>query len=99
MALITCPDCSAKVSDQAPACLQCGAPIAYAKDTAVTGVQLTTVQETSKRLKIHILISALLFWSGIILVFSEHFRFAGLPIFVGFIWYVITKTRIWWHHK
>lgn len=28
MALIKCPDCGAEVSDQAPACPKCGAPIA-----------------------------------------------------------------------
>lgn len=28
MALITCPDCSREVSDRAPACPHCGAPIA-----------------------------------------------------------------------
>lgn len=28
MALITCPDCGREVSDRAPACPSCGAPIA-----------------------------------------------------------------------
>lgn len=30
MPLITCPDCSAQVSDQAPACIQCGRPMGAA---------------------------------------------------------------------
>jgi hypothetical protein len=30
LALISCPECSSQVSDKAPACPQCGAPIAAA---------------------------------------------------------------------
>ncbi len=29
MPLIQCPDCSQQVSDQAPACLRCGRPLAH----------------------------------------------------------------------
>lgn len=31
MSLITCPDCGTEVSDRAPSCLKCGAPIAAAE--------------------------------------------------------------------
>jgi hypothetical protein len=33
MPLISCPDCKTQVSDKAPACPKCGAPIAPAKVT------------------------------------------------------------------
>ena len=50
MALINCPECNNKVSDAAPTCPKCGAPIAGAKEGKPAGVQRTTFQETAKRL-------------------------------------------------
>lgn len=108
MALVTCPDCSASVSDRAPACPKCGAPIASVKEVAAAGVPLTTTQVTSKRLKGHILISALLFWGGVLLMFTMRSQpgdsgsapiIGSFAITIGLIWYVVTKARIWWHHK
>ena len=67
-----------------------------------------TVQETSKRLKGHILVSALLFWGGIIWLFSAGSAGSGnadmgvvaaLSMFGGLVLYIVTKVRIWWHHK
>lgn len=67
MALISCPDCNTQVSDMAPACTKCGRPIgAAAKETVAAGAHLTTTQGTSKRLKAHILIAAVLFWGGLL---------------------------------
>ena len=57
MALISCPDCGTQVSDRAPTCPKCGAPIAGSSEAAKAGALLTTVQQTSKRLKAHILVS------------------------------------------
>lgn len=36
MALIKCPECGKKVSDKAPACIQCGYPLKSAPKTPVT---------------------------------------------------------------
>jgi len=50
MALITCPDCQAQVSDAAPACPKCGRPMAAAAPVAApVAVQnvVTTRPETS----------------------------------------------------
>jgi hypothetical protein len=78
------------------------------KDVAAAGVPLTTTQSTSKRLKGQILVSALLFWGGLILWFGQladakpGVTPSLLPMFVmmvGIIWYLVTKSRIWWHHK
>lgn len=114
MALVTCPDCSNQVSDSAPACPKCGRPFgAPARETATLGVPLTTTQGTSKRLKGHILISALLFWGGMLTMCSTvQSRAPGqqasasgiavaasLAMMAGLIWYVVAKARIWWHHK
>ncbi len=108
MALMACPECAREVSDKAPSCPACGAPIASAAERRSVGVPLTTVQETSKRLKSHILVSALLFWGGIIWLFSAGSAGSGdantgvlasLSMFGGLVLYLVTKFRIWWHHK
>ena len=108
MALITCPECSTRVSELASACPHCGAPISTAKDVASAGTPLATIQETSKKLKFHIIISAILFWGGLIMLFGNIDSVkAGesmslLPSFAmmaGLIWYFVTRIRIWWHHK
>ena len=105
MALVACPECAREVSNKAPSCPGCGAPIASAAERRSVGVTLTTVQETSKRLKGHILVSALLFWGGIIWLFSAGSGDANtgvgaaLSVFGGLVLYIVTKFRIWWHHK
>ena len=55
MALIACPDCPTLVSDRAPTCPKCGAPIAGRGEAVASGAALTTIQETSKRLKVRYL--------------------------------------------
>jgi len=109
MALINCPDCGNQVSDRAPTCPKCGAPIAGREETITLGDSLTTIQETSKRLKAQIVMSSLCFWVGLLLLVvvanatktGEEFS-PAFPILlsaVGLIWYLTTRFRIWWHHK
>ena len=65
----------------------------------------TTIQETSKRLKVHIIISSVLFWIGITGVIIVLTAKSGTPTIsatlmsIGIVWYFITRFRIWWHHK
>ncbi len=110
MALISCTECNNQVSSTAATCLQCGAPIAEADGSKAAGAPLTTVQETSKKLKVHIIISSILFWVGVFWLFvdinapkqgGEQSASAtpGILLFVGLVWYVVTRFRIWWHHK
>lgn len=109
MALINCPECKTQVSDSAVSCPKCGTPIAEAKQFEAAGSSLTTTQETSKKLKLHTLISALLIIVGFIAIFAtagpdadgnvEPSRFPPLMIMVGVVWYIVAKFRIWWHHK
>ena len=105
MALIKCPERNNQVSSTAVSCPQCGAPIADSPDNIT---QLTTIQLTAKRLKVQIVFSSLAFWVGIIWFF---FGFAGegensslspvaaILIVISIIWFIVTKIRIWWHHK
>jgi len=106
MALIQCPECSKEVSDKAPTCPKCGAPIAAASVDREVGVNLTTVQATSKRLKAQMLLAALSLSVGIVWVIlaanaSEPTSLAvPTSLFVGgLVWYAITRFRIWWHHE
>jgi uncharacterized membrane protein YvbJ len=113
MALIRCSECGKQVSDKAGSCPQCGAPIASAVETEAAGAKLRTKQLTSKRLKVQIIISSVLFWGGIIwmIVVGSSASRSGVPpsrvvtiiailmIFTGLVWYVVTRLRIWWHHK
>lgn len=109
MALINCPECNNQVSNTAEACPHCGAPISGAKEGHAAGVQIKTIQETSKRLKLHVLFSAFLFWGGllwILLASNSSQNNADDPnltpafmVLLGMVWYVTTKIRIWWHHK
>jgi hypothetical protein len=46
MALITCPECGAQVSDAAPACPKCGYPVAAAPAGAVAAATAATATTT-----------------------------------------------------
>jgi uncharacterized membrane protein YvbJ len=113
MALISCPKCTNIVSNTAFACPNCGAPIANAaREQRSLGTPLSTIQETSKRLKLQIAIAALIWWIGILWVIigmtarsgypnSDHgsLGIPGFMLFFSTFWYFVTKIRIWWHHK
>jgi hypothetical protein len=68
---------------------------------------LTTVQETSKKLKLQIILSSVCFWLGVLFLVVAANQpgdqgsggFPALMITVGLIWYITTRLRIWWHHK
>ena len=109
MALIGCSECGHQVSSAAPTCPSCGAPVAGASESRAAGTPLSTVQETSKKLKVHILISSIIFWVSLIWVIvavnadkenpGASSGIAMLFLTVGIIWYVVARFRIWWHHK
>ena len=98
MALINCSECNHEVSDKAEACPKCGAPIAG-------GIQIKTIQETSKKFKLQTLKSVSLiiigiFWLMVVANKSpSNFIIPVLLIFIGVTWYMVNLFRIWWHHK
>lgn len=67
--------------------------------------QYTTTQGTSKVLKLQILVASILFWGGLFTFISgvgntTPPHAAAFPaMFFGFLWYVLTKLRIWWNHS
>ena len=107
MALINCPDCGKEISESAPACPGCGSPIADRKEAVGSGVQhLTTVQETSKKFKVHTMLSVTLLIVGIVLLFGDVQEPGSDPspvpfamVSIGLTWYLVNRFRIWWHHK
>jgi len=107
MALINCSECKKEVSDKAASCPHCGAPIFIARESKAAGALLTTVQETSKKLKAHKVIASLMFWFGIgwVIVDTNAIVRPGESIAapamtsIGLLWYIVTRFRIWWHHK
>ena len=108
MALIACPECTQQISNMAAACPHCGVGVASARETKAAGAPLTTIQETSKRLKLHTIGSVTVLLFGIVMLIAqfnateqggEPSGWPGLMIFIGLTWYVVTRFRVWWHHK
>lgn len=106
MALISCPECEAQISDKAPTCPKCGAPISKKMDEEGPETKVITVQETSKRLKSQVLLSTSVFIIGLIWfiasINSDSSETAMIPfllILIGIVWNIVTRIRIWWHHK
>lgn len=108
MALIDCPECGKQVSDAARACPGCGVSIADAAEARAAGASLTTTQITSKKLKLQQVASVLLTLVGFISLVtvnsSPEERVSAAPIptalfVIGIGWFVVTRIRIWWHHK
>jgi predicted amidophosphoribosyltransferase len=111
MTLITCPECAAEISSHAEACPHCGVPIAKVRETEEASERLQTIQQISKKLKLHNLISLSLLFSGIagasVLrslaksgrpASSEVVAIVALLVLVGGVWYLVTRIRVWRHH-
>jgi uncharacterized membrane protein YvbJ len=108
MALINCPECAKKVSDAASVCPNCGVAIASKREAQKAGASLTTIQETSKKLKLQTLGAVLAIIIGVVWLIGQmnSGQGAGEPgaipmLFIvgGLGWYFVTRFRIWWHHK
>jgi len=107
MALVKCPECGAKVSTTAAACPSCGAPAVLLNTGNGNTCTPTTIQQTSKKLKAHLVISRMLLiigaaWTLIAWGSSQPSMSQNLSITmlaIGAIWYPMTKLRIWWNHR
>lgn len=98
MALTECPDCGQQVSTNAIACPKCGCPIANLDESNAAGAHLVTTQATSKKLKMHTLLGLMAMIIGVIALFVS--PEIGMALFViGFLWWLVAKIRIWWHHE
>lgn len=91
MSLITCHECGRQVSSEAAACPNCGAPPRIAN----VGTPLATVQLTSKRLKLYLVIAAILFWGGIVTSFTFMYLATSGPILWTPEVEPVTEARVW----
>ena len=102
MALVTCMECQQEVSQLAIACPGCGAPVQNINTARAIGDNVNTIQEPSKRLKLHIIGSVVVIFLSLMLFAQEASVIKKLGLicgFGGFCWFIVTKLRIWWHHK
>ena len=104
MPLISCPECTKQISNLAPACPSCGVPIGTVKESSGSGTTLSTIQETSKKFKLHTVLSISLMALGVVIIGandSTNQESAVGPAMLagGLIWYIVNRVRIWWHHK
>ena len=105
MAMITCSECGSGVSSLAAACPKCGNPIAEAPVVKSTGTQITTVQATAKRFKMHKLFAAVMFFGGLFVMMgsapglgSTGMAIGSLLVVAGIVLYIVARARTWWHH-
>lgn len=90
--MIECPECSSKVSSNAPACPRCGNPL-----------KAQTVEQTSKKWKMLTLIGGILLVVGLpILIYSQAGMYSPYPAAIvaglGLTMYLVARFGAWWYH-
>ena len=109
MALIECGECKKEVSIKANSCPHCGAPLVSVCGAIMVGDKLTARLATRKKLQLQSLIAGSLCVIGFGWMFAVYSAGesidmpdanigVGLAVF-GTVWYLVTRVRIWWHHK
>lgn len=97
MSLIDCFECGNKISDSAISCPKCGAAN-YSRENNDLEKTYSTIQFTSKKLKLMELISIALCMIGLAGIIID-IEFSVIILLIGIIWLIITRINIWWHHK
>ena len=108
MALIKCNKCSQEVSGKSVVCAKCSAPVVGAIKSQAAGVPFTKTQDTSKKFKLQLLISGLIFWIGMVWYAVEivlpapdddQSNIGPMVVLAGIAWNITTRIRQWWHYK
>jgi DNA-directed RNA polymerase subunit RPC12/RpoP len=90
MALIKCSECGRDVSDQAPACPNCG---------HLVNVQtVTTIQLTHKKWKGYKVVGAALILFGFLIAGGGNDGLGVFFVIIGFFAAMIGKIGAWWNH-
>ena len=103
MSMIKCPECGIQVSDKAERCPKCAYPISNSS----AGEKVQMIEQTSKKLKKQLIFAVITMAIGIIAMMVSVanpsnkviMTFSGLLMWVGLIWIIVIKSKIWWHHK
>jgi len=91
MAMISCPECNGRISDQADACPSCGMPLKRERQTYVSNPKIG---------KLKIVIGFILVTLGIIYIMNPvTSTFGGILLIIGIAVLVIGKIQHWWHWK
>jgi hypothetical protein len=110
MALIACSDCGREVSDRAPACPQCGAPIAAQAAPAQTTTpglgkdvrQKVEIEATNRGLKTQMLLAFLCAFGGCVGMVSSPANGGGviwaMVMIGGLIWWLIVRMAAWYRN-
>ena len=98
MELISCPACGNNVSKNAPACSQCGEPIAGGSYCPIHSGHITTQEQTSKRFKLRLMLGWLGLLAGVIIAIAYDPTWGFVTIGIMAFWLFITKVSIWWNH-
>lgn len=94
MALTTCPDCGNEISDQAPACPNCGRPQAAVQ----------TIEQTGKGWKAAMIIggallcAGLLGWAANCGEVNAQNAVSQWCVLLGFLLYLIARLGAFWYH-
>jgi len=97
MALITCGDCGKDVSDKAPACPHCGAPLSRAIEAG--GQPVLTTQQTAKKYKGAQLVGCAMLVAGLVVgCSSAQSTGGGLLGAAGLLVYLGARLLAWWEH-
>ncbi len=105
-----CSNCGKQISDDTKFCPYCGYQIA--KDVKKDEEEhVQPIELTSKKLKGELLLAVAVIIVGFVILGSAKsantssniggilWGIGSITIFVGIVWVVIVKVKIWWHHK
>ena len=101
MALVKCPDCGRDVSERAPVCPGCGAPIAVAPNAAPSYRPVQTIEQTAKRWKkMRLTGLGLVCLSPVSCAIGGEVMgsFGWASLFTGFAMLTYARFGTWWHH-
>ena len=106
MALTKCPDCGKEISDQAPACPNCGRPQAtQPHQTGATSSfkhkEVVTIQATGKQYKAMEVVGVIGMLTGTVscVISKSPGGFTAFFLFAGLALYIAGRFGAWWHHK
>jgi hypothetical protein len=99
MSLIKCPGCKKEISNTVETCPNCG----YEIKSNINKNKIVTIQKTSKKIKLNMLISIILFFAssivGFIRVANNNNPYFWFSIsIIALLWLIATNIFKWWYH-